>query len=215
MTLYNVWVGGESSWNRSYMGELGWYAFSAEQISRWIPEDEDPELEQISEKVHRDWDEESDGEDDIPTRDEIENGCLGFGAYTDQTFGVSKLLEEGEEEIIWSGSMGELVYDEDRDEEDTSPSYTIENVEPGSTERGEVGIAYHHTFKGGWGVEIELPDEEEFDVRKLQFSILELEGLGEIVTGVSYDGEDYYDDNCSDGKSCDWYLFNDGEYHSL
>lgn len=222
MTKYNVWVGGENSWNRSYTGELGFYSLSPEQAARWLPQndDEDIDTDPMSERLHRDDDDVFDGDDDFPHRYEVENGCLGSGAYTDQTFGVAKVLEDGEEEIIWSGDFKDLCHACDDDEEEVCPRKEVRCEEPWKTWEDddvifEPGVAYHYVFKGGWGSEIELPDDEEFDVRKLKFDILEVEGLGEIVTGFSYDGEDYYDDNCTDGKSCEWYIVAEGEYYSL
>ena len=222
MAKYNVWVGGENSWNRSYTGEFGFYSLSPEQAERWFKEDEDTDIdfEAMAERLHRDWDTEADGEDDFPSRDEVENGCLGSGAYTDQTFGVSKVLENGEEEILWSGELKDLCYTTDQDEEDICPRKEVRCEDPSCDWDGEEvtyvsGVAYHYVYKGGWGGEIELPDDEEFDVRKLQFDILEVEGLGEIVNGFSYNGEDYYDDSCTDGKSCEWYAVHEGEWYSL
>ena len=223
MTTYKVWVGGENSWNRSYTGEVGWCPLTAEQAERWLEPNEDGEydMEAMSNRLHRDWGEEQDGEDDFPTRDEIEDGCLGCGAYTDQTFGVSKVLEDGEEEIVWRGELSDLFHTCDCDDEDIAPRKEVRIEEPDvrwvddETTVYDPGIYYHHVFKGGWGSEIELPDDEEFDVRKLQFNIIEVEGLTEIVTNFSYKGEDYFDDNCTDGKSCDWYLCVDGEHYSL
>ena len=147
-------------------------------------------------------------------------GCLGFGAYEDQTYGVAKVLEDGEEEIIWSGERREMCHVEDEDEEEICPRYDVKCEEPEYKWEGDdaipiTGVAYHHSFKGGWGAEIELPDDEEFDVRKLKFQLLDVDGLAEIVTSFSYNGEDYFDDNGSDGKGCDWYLVHDGEYISI
>lgn len=220
MTKYNVWVGGEHSWNRSYLGEVGYYPLTPEQTDRWIPEDlDDLDTDEMSERLHRD-DESPDSESDFPHRYEVEDGCLGYGAYTDQTFGVSKELPDGEEEILWSGSLSELCHVDDEDEEEMCPRYTSICEEPGckfvdDETIWECGVAYHHCFKGGWGAIVELPDDEEFDVRKLKFNILEVEGLAEIVTNFSYDCEDYFDDNCSDGKSCEWYLVVEGDYRAI
>lgn len=219
MAKYNVWVGGEHSWNRSYLGEIGFLPLTEAQFQRWV-ENDDPSIDAMSERLHRDDDDVVDGEDDFPHRYEVEDYCLGFGAYTDQTFGVSKELPDGEEEILWSGSMSELCNVDDEDEEDTSPRYILRSEEPEYKQEGEdyvfqPGIAYHHCFKGGWGSTIELPDDEEFDVRKLCFSITEADGLAEIVTSFSYNGEDYFDDNGSDGKSCEWWLVTDNGWHSL
>lgn len=221
MAKYNVWVGGEHSWNRSYLAELGYYPLTEEQTERWIPEDLDNlDTDAIAERLHRDDDDIKNGENDFPHRYEVEDGCLGFGAYTDQTFGVAKVLEDGEEEILWSGEFCELAFVEETNEDEICPRRSVRYEEPGANfvdddTIWECGVAYHHSYKGGWGAEVELPDDQEFDVRKLTFDVLQVEGLGDIVTSFSYDGEDYFDDNCSDGKSCDWYLVVEGEYHTL
>lgn len=218
MTTYNVWVGGANSWNRSYSGEVGFYPLTEEQVKRWVGEDIDTDA--MAERLHRDWDSEKDGEDDFPSRDEVENGCCGFGAYTDQIFGVAKVVDN-EEEIIWSGTLDEMrnVEDEDEDEEPRAcfstrcepPGWSFENDQITYT----TGIGYSYVYKGGWGSTVELPDDEEFDVRKLEFDILEVDGLGEIVTGFRYGDEEYYDDSDSDGKSCDWYLIHEGDFYSI
>ena len=217
MTTYKVWVGGENSWNRSYGGEVGFYPLSQEQIDRWITEDTDEiDTEALSERLHS-WDP-SDDPSDFPSRDQVEDGCLGYGAFTEQTFGVAKILENGEEEIIWSGGCSDLVHLDDAEDDDTEaarvnwkcedPSYKFVDEEFVSVP----GIGYVYTHKGGWGAEVELPDDEEFDVKKLCFDVTEVEGLSELVTGFSYNGEDYQDDSDSDGKSCDWWLNVEGGY---
>ena len=210
MTKYNVWVGGAHPWNRSYLAEIGYYPLSKEQIARWITDDLD--LETLSDRLHRD-DEEPDGPDDFPHRYEVEDGCLGYGAYTDQTFGVAKEVEGGEEEIIWSSSYEELANPEDG--ENTVPLCRVNRDEVGTKEGEEIGVAYCHTYKGGWNVIVELPDDEPFDISKLTFCVTEAEGLGEIVTGIEYKGEDYFEDGCSDGKGCDWYLVQDGDFEMI
>ena len=221
MAKYNVWVGGENSWNRSYGGEAGFCPLTEAQTERWITEDvDDIDTEAISERV-TEWNYDNEDPSNFPCRDEIENGCLGYGAFTDQTFGVSKILEGGEEEIIWSGAVQELIDVEDVDEEEDTVAprrkWTCEDPTMAfSEETNEFtpvpGVGYIYTHKGGWGTEVELPDDEEFDVRKLCFDITEIEGLTELVTGFSYNGEDYYDDSDTDGKSCDWYLNVEGGY---
>ena len=217
MTTYKVWVGGETSWNRSYGGEVGFYALTQAQIDQWIPDDiENIEVEVISERV-TEWDYSEDPAD-FPNRDEIENGCLGYGAFTDQTFGVAKVLDSGEEEVIWSGGPGDLIHLEDAEDDDTEAARVRWNCEDPSVKYvdGEFvsvpGVGYIYTHKGGWGAEVELPDDEEFDVKKLCFDVTEVEGLTEVVTGFSYNGEDYQDDSDSDGKSCDIWLNVEGGY---
>jgi hypothetical protein len=211
MATYNVWVGGEHSWNRSYLAEIGYYPLSKEQIERWITDGLD--LEVLSERMHRD-DDEPDGEDDFPHRYEVENGCLGYGAFTDQTFGVAKETED-EEELIWSGSYQDLIYHDDIDSEEIAPRRHVTYEEPGCKEGEEVGVGYCQTYKGGWVIPVELPDGEEFDITKLTFCVTDVDGLGEIVTSIGYNGEDYFEDGGSDGKGCDWYLVQDGNYYSI
>jgi hypothetical protein len=210
MATYNVWVGGEHPWNRSYLAEIGYYPLSKEQVARWITEDLD--LETLSERLHRD-DEDPDGPDDFPHRYEVEDGCLGYGAFTDQTFGVAKEVEGEEDEIIWSGSYADL--DNLGDLENTAPMCSVNVDEVGTKEGEEIGVAYCHTYKGGWTIPVELPDDEPFDIRKLVFCVTEAEGLGEIVTSIVYNGEDYFEDGSSDGKGCEWYLVQDGDFDMI
>ena len=212
MTTYNVWVGGEHSWNRSYLGELGFYPLSESQVKRWITEDLD--LEVLTERLHRE-EEEPDGEDDFPHRYEVEDGCLGYGAYTDQTYGVAKETEDGEEELLWSGNYSDLVDHDDSECEDVAPRRHVSYEEPGCKEGEEVGVAYNYSYKGGWTISVELPDGEEFDVTKLTFNVTDVDGLGEIVTSIEYNGEDYFEDGSSDGKGCDWYLVRNGDYEMI
>ena len=203
MAKYNVWVGGEHSWNRSYLAELGFYPLSEEQVARWITDDIDTDA--MAERLHRDNEDEVDGDGDFPHRYEIENGCLGFGAYTDQTFGVAKIVGN-DEELIWSGSYEDL-------ETDANPRVKVYQEE--IVEKNEPGVAYCYTFKGGWSIEIALPDEEEFDLSKLVFCVTSVEELGDIVTSIAYDDEDYFEDGSSDGKGCEWYLVNNGEFEMI
>lgn len=202
MTTYNVWVGGEGPFYRSYLAELGYYPLNEAQVKRWVTDEMDTDA--MSERLHRD-DEEPDGEDDFPHRYEIEDGCLGFGAYTDQTFGVAKVVD-GEDEVIWSGSFEDLG---------SGNNPGLQTFREDISKPDEVGVAYCYTFKGGWNVEIELPDDEEFDVKKLVFCVTSVEELGDIVTSISYNSEDYYEDGSSDGKGCDWYLVKDGEFEMI
>jgi len=131
---------------------------------------------------------------------------------------VAKVLDNGEEEIIWSGNSGELIHLGDAEDDDTEAARVRWNCEDPSVKmEGEEfvpvpGIGYIYTHKGGWGTAVELPDDEEFDVKKLCFDVNEIEGLAEVVTGFSYNGEDYQDDSDSDGKSCDMWLNVDGGY---
>jgi hypothetical protein len=210
MATYNVWVGGEHSWNRSYLAEIGYYPLSEEQVTRWITDDLD--LETLSERLHRD-DEEPDGDDDFPHRYEVENGCLGYGAFTDQTFGVAKEVEGEEDEIIWSGSYEELASLGAL--ENKVPMRSINIDEIGTKEGEKIGVGYCYTFKGGWTIPVELPDDEPFDIRKLVFCVTEADGLGEIVTSIIYNGEDYFEDGSSDGKGCEWYLVQDGDFDMI
>lgn len=224
MAIYNVWVGGDSHWNRSYMGELGFMPLTDAQVARWVVEDEDGDLdiESMSERLHRNWGEAPDGEDDFPTSSEVEDGCLGYGAYTDQTFGVSREVDGQDDEVIWTGNYDALSYVEDEDEEDVCPRKSVVSEEPWARfveAKNEfnyiTGVAYNYCYKGGWGCQVELPDEEEFDVRKLIFNVVEVDGLGEVVTSFEYNGVDHFDENDSDGKSNDYYLVHDCAFSSL
>lgn len=224
MAIYNVWVGGDAHWNRSYMGELGFMPLTNAQVARWVVENEDGDLDTdaMSERLHRGWDDKPDAEDDFPAFSEVEEGCLGYGAYTDQTFGVSREVDGEDDEVVWTGNYDSLCYVEDDDEEDMCARKSVTCEEPWARFNEETdefkyitGVAYNYCHKGGWGAQVELPDEEEFDVRKLVFNVVEVEGLGEVVTSFEYNGVDYFDENDSDGKGNDYYLVHDCEFISL
>jgi len=192
------------------MGEQGAYKLTETQIRRWLPgylEDAgyDPDTEEMWGNMDRGWDEES-KEDDLPTYSDITDGCLGWGAYNDQTYGV----EDGEGEVIWSCELEDMatVHDEESKGPKISSRIDEDHMEG-------VWIVYNFSEKGGWSTEIEIPDDEEFDFSELVFHELEVDGLNPIITSISYKGEDYTIDADSDGKGNDYYLVVDGEFYTL
>ena len=155
--------------------------------------------------MSRDWGQESE-EDDLPTYCDITDGCLGWGAYNDQTFGV----EDGDGEVIWACELDKLRMD--HDEESKEPRLTSRTDED---HMEGVWIVYNFSEKGGGGTEIEIPDDEEFDFSELVFHELKVDGLKSIITSISYKGEDYTIDADSVGKGYDYYLVVDGEFYTL
>ena len=210
MAFYTVWVGGSTSYSRSYLGELGAYKLTEAQIRRWLPgylekAGYDVETGEMWLNMSRDWGQESE-EDDLPRYCGITDGRLGWGAYNDQTFGV----EDGDGEVIWTCELDELRMD--HDEESKEPRLTS-RIDEDHMEG--VWIVYNFSEKGGWSTEIEIPDDEEFDFSELVFHELEVDGLNSIITSISYKGEDYTIDADSDGKGNDYYLVVDGEFYTL
>lgn len=215
MAKYQIWIGGESPWNRSYTGEYGGVRLTDEQIARWLPgygevppEDLEVDCDAWNERIQSM--ETGDGPSDLPNYDEVTGGCLGYGAYTDQTFGVATV----DDEVLHSWDYDEIELDDDvkGDPEYSGPIHSFLDDED---HLEGVWILYNSYSKGGWGATIELPDGEEFDPSKLKFEIKNVEGFPEICTGFSYGGEEYFDDSCTDGKGIDYYLVVDGCFKRL
>ena len=215
MAKYQVWIGGENPWSRSYTGEVGGVKLTDEQIARWLPDygKTDPENIHVDAEA---WMErissfdDSDEPTDLPGYNEVTGDCFGYGAYTDQTFGVATENDE----VIHSWDYGEIERDEDveGDDEYDGPVHTF--IDDESHLEG-VWILYNSYSKGGWGTTIELPDGEEFDASKLRFEIKNIEGFNEVCTSFSYDGVDHFDDSDTDGKGIDYFLVVDGCFKTL
>lgn len=215
LAKYQIWVGGESPWSRSYTGEYGGAKLTDAQIARWLPDygDVHPEEHEIDTEAWMEqistFDDPTDPSD-LPGYNDVTDGCFCYGAYTDQTFGVAT----EDDEVLYSWDYGEIERDEDvaGDDEYDGPIHTFIDDE---THLEGVWIVYNSYSKGGWGTTIELPDDEEFDPRKLRFEIMNIEGFQDVVTGFSYDGVDYHDESDSDGKGIDYFAIVDGFFHRL
>lgn len=214
MTDYTIWVGGERSWQRSYLGEIGAVELTDEQIEKFFTFDEDGEIQfdsqLIAEHVHS-W-----GKDDpeLPTWDTITDGCLGWGAYTDQYLGVCD--SEDDENPIFLKELDDLTFYTNEeilngvpqeDEQDTAICRYTEELDYVDG----VWMLYHSIEKGGYEGNFELPDDEEFDPTKLVVEVRQIADRFSIVTGATYNGEDIEMTGDTDGKGIDWYIYYHGE----
>lgn len=188
MTEYTIWVGGDHPWNRTYLGEIGAVELSKEQIEKYFTFNEDGEIEfdedLVAERVDC-WDE---NETDLPTWNTITDGCMGWGAYTDQMVGVCKTGEE--EKNLLLKDVSEVAIDEE--EELVCPE--------------GVWILYNSYEKGGYSGTFELPDDEEFDENNLKLEVRNINDGFSIVVGATYKDEDIYMEGDSDGKGIDWFV---------
>lgn len=188
MTEYTIWVGGEHPWNRTYLGEIGAVELSKEQIEKYFTFDEDDEIDfdqdLVAEKVDC-WDE---NETDLPTWNTITDGCLGWGAYTDQSVGVCKTGDEDNTLLLKDVDLVPL----DEEEELSCPE--------------GVWMLYNSCEKGGYTGTFQLPDDEEFDEQHLRLQVRYINDGFSIVVGATYKGEDIYMEGDSDGKGIDWYI---------
>ena len=218
MTEYTIWVGGERSWQRSYLGEIGAVELTSEQVEKFFTFDEDGEIqfdaEVISEHVHS-WGKE---DPELPTWDTITDGCLGWGAYTDQYVGVCR-SDDGENPILLTDveSLGYYTASEIEDGmpvEDEQESAVCEYVNELNNPDG-VWMLYHSIEKGGYEGTFELPDDEEFDPKKLVIEVRDIADNFNIVTGARYNGEDIEMTGDTDGKGIDWYIYHNGELSSF
>lgn len=212
MTEYTIWIGGERPWQRTYLGEVGAVELTAEQIEKYFTFNEDGEIEfdsdVISEQVHK-WDEPS----DLPTWDTITDGCLGWGAYTDQYVGVCK--SEDDDNPLFLNDVECLTYytaeeiadnDPVSDEQTTAIcEYVDELCDPDG-----VYMLYHSVEKGSYQGTFELPDEEEFDPIKLVVNVRQIAENFSIVTGARYGDIEIDMSGDSDGKGIDWYIYHGG-----
>ena len=188
MTEYTIWVGGDHPWSRSYLGEIGAERLTEEQVAKYFTFDEDGEIEfdqdLIAEKVDC-WEPD---QTDLPTWDTITDGCLGWGAYTDQMVGVCRSDDEETPLLL-----------KDVDEVPTEEEEELDYPEG-------VWMLYNSCEKGGYSGTFELPDGEEFDENKLVLHTRLINGGFNIVVGATYDGQDIEMSGDTDGKGIDWYI---------
>jgi hypothetical protein len=209
MAFYTIWVGGERPYGRSYLGEIGAERLSDEVVKKYFKINEEDEIsfdeELLSEKVNL-WDED---EADLPTWNTITEGCMGWGAYTDQYVGVCKVDEENNtlmlqmvDELPWYTPQeikdGEHYED---DLEGAVAEYEQELFCPDS-----VWMLYNSCEKGGYSGEFEIPDDEKFCAEKLVLYVKQINEDFEIVVGANYDGVDIEMTGDTDGKGIDWYI---------
>lgn len=209
MAFYTIWVGGEHPWSRSYLGEIGAEKLSDEVVEKYFEINEEDEIsfdeELLSEKVDL-WDED---QTDLPTWNTITDGCMGWGAYTDQYVGVCEVDKEDHpllltmvNELPWytAHEIKEGQHHED-DNEGAVAEYEEELSFPDS-----VWMLYNSCEKGGYSGEFEIPDGEKFYPDRLVLYVKQINEDFEIVVGANYDGEDIEMTGDTDGKGIDWYI---------
>lgn len=209
MTEYTIWVGGDHPWSRSYLGEIGAVELTEEQIEKYFSFSEEGEIDFDQDLVAEKTDAWGDQETDLPTWDTITDGCFGWGAYTDQIVGVCKTEED--ENPIFTADVERLTYYTNNEILDNAPE---ENEEDTAVVEYEdeldypsgVWILYNSYEKGGYTGTFELPDDEEFDPKKLVIQVRQIAEMFNIVVGARYNGEDIEMSGDSDGKGIDWYV---------
>ena len=210
MTEYTIWVGGEHPWSRSYLGEIGAQELTKEQIEKYFTFTEDDEIEFDHDLVAEKTDAWSDEESDLPTWDTITDGCMGWGAYTDQTVGVCKT--EDDENPVFTADVEHLTYYTSQEIADSTPKEdeqdtAIVQYEEELDYPTGVWILYNSYEKGAYQGTFELPDDEEFDPTKLVIEVRTIADNFNIVTGATYNGEEIEMSGDSDGKGIDWYVY--------
>lgn len=210
MTEYTIWVGGERSWQRTYLGEIGAVELTEEQVKKYFTFTEDGiefDEELLSEKTDM-W---SSEDTDLPTWDTITDGCMGWGAYTDQYVGVCKTDADDDDEPLLLTEVENLAYytaeeiAENAPVDDEQDSSICEYVDELCYPSG-VWMLYHSIEKGSYEGTFELPDDEEFDPKKLVIKVRQIAEAFTIVTGARYNGEDIDMSGDTDGKGIDWYI---------
>jgi len=207
MTEYTIWVGGQHPWSRSYLGEIGAEQLTQEQVDKYFTFDEDGEIDFDSDVIAEQTDAWSEEETDLPNWDTITDGCLGWGAYTDQMVGVCK--SEDEENPVFTADVESLCYYTAEEIAENSEDLTtaIVQYEEELCSPSGVWILYNSYEKGSYQGTFELPDDEEFDPAKL---VIEVRHIAEesfnIVTGARYGDIDIDMSGDSDGKGIDWFV---------
>ena len=193
MTTYNFWVGGDDYGSSTYCGETGAVRLTEEQIEKYITIDEDGISfdEELISNILNEYDEDDDTE--FPTWSTITDGCLGWGAYTDQMIGV---VEEDSEEPVFLEQVEEL-------EEETEVSVDVDD-ELKYDQEG-IWVVYHSAEKGGYGGSLDI--EGEFDPSKLSVNMLRVADSYTVVNGISYDGEDVDLEGDTTGKSLEFFIY--------
>ena len=140
-----------------------------------------------------------DGEISYKLREELEEGCIGWGPFKDQNL-IVWTEEDGEEEIISVIDIEEAI--------DNGRIHDCQ-VHLGYDTKGKhiIGV---QTEKGGFNGEAEL-EIEDFDEDKITFGLVNLADNWFIINSVQYDGEEVEMEGDSTGKSSEYYKFEDDE----
>lgn len=179
---------GETAGCRSYLAEM-----QVMELTGKLLEMDDEALYDLL----TDWDN-PDG------REALENGCVGWGPFTDQNA------------IVWSGEIGDETIHAVIDVEDAISNDRTFDCDQYLTydTNGKHAFAVH-VEKGGYSGEFELPADVEFDPNLLTFSTVSIADGWTIVHGVQYNGEDVYMEGDSYGKGSDYYTFEGDEVTNI
>ncbi len=221
MKKYTVWIScGNSPWDRTYFNELGAVQLTQEQVSKYFTFSEEGEIQfdsdVLCEETDRDW---NDPEKDLPTWDDVTEGCICWGPdAADQFIGVC--LEEDEENQIWTSPIEQLPYytsDDIEEELHIQEQHTdaIARIVSEMDGADGVWIFYNSYERGSYTGQFELPDDVEFDSSKLVVRLTEVAETWTIVSSIEYDGEDIYCDGDTMGKGIDWHVYHKGELYNF
>ena len=181
-TKYFVWVGGERFWHRSYLAETEILELPDEHM-----ELSNHELYEL----YTDW--------DTGLREELENGCVGWGPYTDQLLGVCK-ADDDDNPLCLIDIEDELLPD---------------RAEYRNEQPAKKAIIAHHYEKGGWQGEFELPSDQVFDPDLITVSVVNAVDSFYIINGVKYDGMEIDCEGDSTSKGCDHYIFENNDLERI
>ena len=185
MTKYYIDINtGETPGCRTYLAEL-----QVMELSTELCELDDEQLHEL----FTDWDN-PDG------REALENGSVGWGAFTDQN-AVVWTGEGGEETVVAVIDVEDALTDEQQHSHDLYLPYDIAG-------KHAIGVSVE---KGGYTGEFELPSDVEFNPELITFGTVSVADAWTIVNTVQYDGEDIYMEGDSTGRSYDVYTFEDDE----
>ena len=133
-------------------------------------------------------------------REALENGCVGWGAFTDQN-AVVWTGEIDDETVVAVIDVEEAIAEERVHDHDLYLPYDIKG-------KHLIGV---HVEKGGYTGTFKLPADVEFNPELLTFGTVSVADAWTIVNEVRYDGEDVYMEGDTTGKSFDLYTFEDDE----
>lgn len=218
MTDYTIWFGGENSWDTCYLAEIGAVKLTEEQISKYFTFNENGKIE-FDKEVIVDKINESEETDDFPNWLTITDNSLYWGPYVDQNVGVC--ISNNDDNPIFTEMVDNLAHYSKNEilqnipqEEDQQETAICELTEELEYSEG-VWIVYNCYEKGGYSGTFSIPDEEEFDSKKLVVEVVEIANNFNVVYGARYNNEDISMEGDSIGKGVDYYLYYQGELISI
>ena len=140
-----------------------------------------------------------DGDITDELREELEEGCVGWGPFKDQKL-IVWTEEDGDEDIIAVVDIEEAIDNDKVHDCHVCLGY-------GTKGKHIIGV---QSEKGGFNGEAEL-DIEDFDEDKITFGLVNLADNWFIINSVQYDGEEIEMEGDSTGKGSEYYKFEDDE----